>query len=44
VILCEHGQRAMLARFVLGLYGYGNTALLEGHMKDWKAAGLPLQS
>jgi len=44
VILCEHGQRAMLARFLLGLYGYGNTALLEGHMKDWKEAGLPLQS
>jgi 3-mercaptopyruvate sulfurtransferase SseA len=34
----------MLARFVLGLYGYGNTELLEGHMKDWKEAGRPLQS
>ena len=44
VILCEHGQRAMLAKFLLGLYGYGNTALLEGHMKGWKEAGLPLQS
>jgi phage shock protein E len=43
VILCEHGQRAMLARFVLGLYSYGNTALLEGHMKDWKKTGLPLE-
>jgi rhodanese-related sulfurtransferase len=44
VVLCEHGQRAMLARFVLGLYGYGNTALLDGHMKGWKEAGLPLQN
>jgi rhodanese-related sulfurtransferase len=43
VILCEHGQRAMLARLVLGLYGYGNTTLLEGHMKDWKESGLPLE-
>jgi rhodanese-related sulfurtransferase len=44
VIICEHGQRAMFAKFLLGLYGYGNTALLEGHMKDWKIAGLPLES
>jgi hydroxyacylglutathione hydrolase len=44
VILCEHGQRAMLARFVMGLYGYRNTSLLEGHMKDWKKAGRPLES
>ena len=44
VILCEHGQRAMFAKFLLGFYGYDNTALLEGHMKDWKKAGLPLES
>jgi rhodanese-related sulfurtransferase len=44
VILCEHGQRAMLAKFLRRLYGYGNMALLEGHMKGWKEAGLPLQS
>jgi rhodanese-related sulfurtransferase len=44
VVLCEHGQRAMLARFLLGLYGYSNTALLDGHMKAWKEAGLPLES
>jgi rhodanese-related sulfurtransferase len=44
VILCEHGQRAMLAKFLLGLYGYSNTALLEGHMKAWKQAGRPLES
>jgi hydroxyacylglutathione hydrolase len=44
VVLCGHGQRAMLARFVMGLYGYGNTSLLEGHMKAWKQAGRPLES
>jgi rhodanese-related sulfurtransferase len=43
VVLCEHGQRAMLAKFVMGLYGYGNTSLLDGHMKGWKEAGLPLE-
>jgi rhodanese-related sulfurtransferase len=43
VILCEHGQRATMAKFLLGLYGYSNTALLEGHMKDWKKSGLPLE-
>jgi rhodanese-related sulfurtransferase len=44
VIACEHGQRAAVARFFMGLYGYRNTELLEGHMKDWKKAGLPLET
>ena len=44
VVHCEHGQRAALARFFLGLYGYRNVAPLEGDLKDWKKAGLPLES
>jgi rhodanese-related sulfurtransferase len=44
VITCEHGQRATMAKFLLGLYGYRNTALLEGYLEDWKKAGLPLES
>jgi rhodanese-related sulfurtransferase len=44
VIICGHGQRAMLARFALRLRGYRNMALLEGHMKYWKEAGLPLET
>ena len=44
VITCEHGQRATVAKFLLGLYGYRNTALLEGYLEDWKKAGLPLES
>jgi rhodanese-related sulfurtransferase len=44
VITCEHGQRATMAKFLLSLYGYGNTALLEGYLQDWKKAGLPLES
>jgi len=44
VVHCEHGQRAALARFFLGLYGYRNTAPLEGDLEDWKKAGLPVES
>jgi rhodanese-related sulfurtransferase len=43
VVYCEHGQRAMIAKGLLGLRGYRNTSLLEGHLKDWKKAGLPLE-
>jgi len=43
VITCEHGQRAKTAKFLLGVYGYRNTALLEGYLQDWKKAGLPLE-
>jgi rhodanese-related sulfurtransferase len=44
VITCEHGQRATMAKFLLGLYGCGNMALLEGYLEDWKKAGPPLES
>ena len=44
VVHCEHGQRGALARFLLGLYGYRNTAPLEGDLEDWKKAGLPLET
>jgi rhodanese-related sulfurtransferase len=44
VVHCEHGQRGALARFFLGLYGYRNTAPLEGDLEDWKKAGLPLEN
>jgi rhodanese-related sulfurtransferase len=43
VVHCEHGPRAMIARFLLGLHGYRNTSLLEGRMKGWKEAGRPLE-
>jgi rhodanese-related sulfurtransferase len=43
VVCCEHGQRAWLANKLLAARGYTNTALLEGHLKDWKKAGLPLE-
>jgi hydroxyacylglutathione hydrolase len=44
LITCEHGQRARMAKFLLGLYGYRNTDLLEGFLQDWKKAGLPLET
>jgi rhodanese-related sulfurtransferase len=43
VITCEHGQRAWMARKLLGFYGYHNTALLEGYLENWKKDGLPLE-
>jgi rhodanese-related sulfurtransferase len=43
VVCCEHGQRAWLASKLLAACGYTNTVLLEGHLKDWKKAGLPLE-
>jgi rhodanese-related sulfurtransferase len=41
VIGCMHGQRAMTAKWLLGLYGYRNMALLEGWLEGWIKAGLP---
>ena len=43
VIYCEHGPRAMMARKLLALRSYKNSALLEGHMLGWRKAGLPLE-
>jgi hydroxyacylglutathione hydrolase len=44
VVTCMHGQRAMTAKFLLGLYGYRNTELLQGFLEDWKAAGFPVET
>jgi hydroxyacylglutathione hydrolase len=43
VLTCEHGPRAYLARTLLGLIGYRNLHLLDGHMAVWRRAGLPLE-
>jgi rhodanese-related sulfurtransferase len=44
VLYCGHGQRAWIAQLLLRLRGYGNSSLLEGHMKAWKKASLPLET
>jgi rhodanese-related sulfurtransferase len=43
VLYCGHGQRAWIAKQLLAARGYRNTELLEGHMKFWRRAGLPLE-
>jgi bile acid:Na+ symporter, BASS family len=44
VIACMHGQRAVMAKWFLALYGYRNTSLLEGYLEGWQEAGLPWKS
>jgi len=44
VITCEHGQRAAIAKGLLSLYGFHNTEFLEGYLKGWREAGLPLET
>ena len=43
VLYCEHGPRAGIAKFAFSLSGFDNMVYLEGHMKAWKAAGLPVE-
>jgi len=43
VVLCEHGPRAVIAKGLLGLFGYGNIVLLAGHMAAWRRMGLPME-
>lgn len=38
VVTCEHGPRAQLAKGLLGILGYQNITLLEGHMSAWRQA------
>lgn len=43
VVTCEHGPRAQMAKGLLGLFGYRNVELLDGHMSAWRQAGHPLE-
>ncbi len=43
VITCEHGPRAVLAKKILGLFGFKNCELLDGHMHAYRRKGLPLE-
>ena len=43
VIACMHGQRAVVSKWLLGLYGYRNMALLDGWIEGWIEAGLPVE-
>ncbi len=41
VVTCELGPRAQIAKALLGVFGYRNVTLLEGHMASWRQAGSP---
>jgi rhodanese-related sulfurtransferase len=43
VLYCGHGQRAWIAKVLLGLQGFSNMTLLNGHMTYWREADLPLE-
>jgi rhodanese-related sulfurtransferase len=43
VLYCEHGPRAGIAGFTLKVSGYEQVYSLEGHMKDWRAEGYPVE-
>jgi rhodanese-related sulfurtransferase len=43
VVYCGHGPRAWIAKKLLAVRGFRNTALLAEHMEGWKKADLPLE-
>lgn len=43
VVLCELGPRAVIAKAMLGAFGYRNVSLLAGHMAGWRRLGFPQQ-
>ena len=44
VVTCKGGERAWVARKLLARRGYRDTEPLDGNMKQWKNAGLPLET
>ena len=43
VLYCEHGPRSGIAGFTLKVLGYEQVYSLEGHMKDWRSDGYPVE-
>ena len=43
VVTCHGGERAWIARKVLAHRGYSDLEPLEGHMRNWKKSGLPME-
>ena len=44
VVYCQHGPRAVIAKFALRLAGHTDVRYLEGHMSGWEKTGLPLET
>jgi rhodanese-related sulfurtransferase len=42
VLYCEHGPRAGIAKWGLSMQGFENIRYLQGHMRAWRKAGLPI--
>jgi rhodanese-related sulfurtransferase len=44
VVYCQHGPRAVIARFALRQAGHVDVRYLDGHMSGWEKAGLPQET
>ena len=44
VVTCHGGERAWIARKVLARRGYHTMEPLDGHMRAWKKASLPMET
>jgi rhodanese-related sulfurtransferase len=44
VVYCQHGPRAVIAKFALRQAGHADVRYLDGHMSGWENAGLPLET
>ncbi len=42
IVVCASGARASLAALTLKTMGYGDVAILDGGLKGWTEAGLPV--
>ena len=42
IVVCASGARASLAALTLKTMGYGDVAILDGGLKGWTGAGLPV--
>ena len=42
ILYCEHGPRAGITKLGLSMQGFQNIRYLEGHMINWRKAGLPI--
>ena len=44
VVYCAHGPRAGIGKAALSLEGYTHIRYLQGHMRGWYKAGLPVET
>ena len=44
ILYCEHGPRAGIAKLAYSMAGFKNILYLQGHMTNWRKAGLPMET